>query len=199
MATDKQIAANKRNAQKSTGPMTEEGRRRSSRNALKHGLTAEQVTINKEEARQFQAFRDDVLANLSPEGAIEEQLAERIAICWWRLRRVYCLEVGILRAGENPGPYFISEMMIGEKFQRLSRYEIAIERSLHRALHELERWQARRKGDAVVPPIAVDVTHSTGSEEEPTTVVTRVTSATDNANAQNAAVRPHGSEIERAR
>jgi hypothetical protein len=66
MATEKQIAANKRNAQKSTGPTTEVGRANSSRNALKHGLTAEQVTIEGEDPKQFEAFRDDILECLCP-------------------------------------------------------------------------------------------------------------------------------------
>jgi hypothetical protein len=97
VATEKQNAANKRNAQNSTGPTTEAGRSRSSRNALKHGLTAEKVTIDGEDPKQFEAFRDDVLESLRPEGAIEEQLAERIVLCWWRLRRVCRMEADIAR------------------------------------------------------------------------------------------------------
>jgi hypothetical protein len=187
MATERQIESNKRNAQKSTGPTTEVGRAKSSRNALKHGLTAEQVTIEGEDPKQFEAFRDDILESLCPKGAIEEQLAEQIALCWWRLRRVYRMEVAIAKEHSeplddgmsflNPKPSdgFIAEKLIAGPFQHLSRYETTIERSLQRALHELERWQARRKGEAVMAPIAVDVTHSVGDEREPATGVTGVT------------------------
>jgi hypothetical protein len=197
MATEKQIEANKRNAHKSTGPTTEVGRAKSSRNALKHGLTAEQVTIEGEQARQFEAFRDDILESLCPEGAIEEQLAERIALCWWRLRRVYRMEVAIAKEHSEPlddGMTFlnpkpsdgsIAEKLIAGPFQHLSRYETTIERSLQRALHELERWQARRKGEAVMAPIAVDVTHSASDEREPATGVT-----IEHANGQNGTQEP---------
>jgi len=190
MATEKQIEANKRNAQKSTGPTTEVGRAKSSRNALKHGLTAEQVTIKGEDPKQFEAFRDDILESLRPQGAIEEQLAERIVLCWWRLRRVSRMEADIVAeehrdadefnassilAGSTRGAGFVAAKLIAEPFQNLSRYETTIERSLHRALHELERWQARRKGEPVMAPIAVDVTHSAGDGHEPATGVTGVT------------------------
>jgi len=187
MATEKQIEANKLNAQKSTGPTTEVGRSTSRRNALKHGLTASQVAMEGEEPRQFEAFRNDILESLCPQGAIEEQLAERIALCWWRLRRVYRMEVAIAKEHSeplddgmsflNPKPSdgFVAEKLIAGPFQHLSRYETTIERSLHRALHELERWQARRKGEAVMAPIAVDVTHSAGDGHEPATGVTGVT------------------------
>jgi hypothetical protein len=153
MATERQIAANKRNAQKSTGPTTEIGRANSSRNALKHGLTAEQVTIEGEQARDFEAFRDDILESLRPQGAIEEQLAERVALCWWRLRRVYRMEVAIAKEHNQPtndlsemsflnpklSDGLIAESLIAGPFQHLSRYETTIERALQRALHELER------------------------------------------------------------
>jgi hypothetical protein len=196
MATEKQIEANKRNAQKSTGPTTEVGRGRSSRNALKHGLTAEQVTMEGEQARQFEAFRDDILESLCPQGAIEEQLAERIALCWWRLRRVYRMEVAIAKEHSEPADDlsllnakfsdgFIAEKLIAGPFQHLSRYETTIERSLQRALHELERWQLRRKGEPVMAPIAVDVTHSAGDEREPATGVT-----IEHANGQNGTQEP---------
>jgi hypothetical protein len=200
MATEKQIEANKRNAQKSTGPTTEVGRAKSSRNALKHGLTAEQVTIKGEDPKQFEAFRDDILESLCPQGAIEEQLAERIVFCWWRLRRVSRMEADIVAeehqaadefnangilTGNMRGAGFVAAKLIAEPFQNLSRYETTIERSLHRALHELERWQARRKGEAVMAPIAVDVTHSAGDERESATGVT-----IEHANGQNGAQEP---------
>jgi hypothetical protein len=166
MATAKQIEANQRNALRSTGPATAAGRSISSKNALKHGLTAEEVTVDKEEARKFAAFRDDMIEELGPEGALEEELAQRIATCSWRLRRVLRLEVTDTVHHEESGlgvrvfkgPVY--EFMSSGLCQHLIRYEIAIDRSLQRARHDLERLQARRRGEAVAAPIAVDVTHS---------------------------------------
>src|SRR5579863_5928192 len=87
MTTPEQIAANRRNAARSTGPKSAEGRAASAQNALRHGLRAEQVVIFDESAEDFAAFHRDMLAALAPADAEEEQLAERIILCHWRLRR----------------------------------------------------------------------------------------------------------------
>ena len=57
MTSKKQIEANRRNAKKSTGPKTEEGKAKSSMNALKHGLTSQRVWLNEEEKKDFHGFR----------------------------------------------------------------------------------------------------------------------------------------------
>jgi hypothetical protein len=176
MATAKQIEANKRNALRSTGPATAAGRRISSKNAWKHGLTAREVTVDAAEARKFAAFRHDMVADLAPQGAFEEELVEEIAICSWRLRRVYRLEV-IDPNDYNPLPRMFDSSFasVSKKFETvvsadLNRHETSIARLRQRALHDLERLQARRRGEAVEAPIVVDVTHSTevGAELEDT-------------------------------
>ena len=86
MATQKQIKANRQNARKSTGPKSDEGKAAVSQNAVKHGLFAESVIKGENEA-EFEAFHDQMLAELSPVGMIESMLAERIVSLWWRLRR----------------------------------------------------------------------------------------------------------------
>jgi hypothetical protein len=164
MTTKKQIEANRRNAKLSTGPKTAAGRARSSRNALRHSLTAEEVTVDEAEAAQFEAFRDDIVEDLGVVGALEEELAQRIALGLWRLRRVPRLEVGRrIDWSEHKHDWVEAlefEHMGGGDCENFIRYEIALDRSIQRALHELERLQARRRGQAVLPPIAVDVSHS---------------------------------------
>ena len=66
MATTAQIAANRSNAAKSTGPLTKSGKARSSRNALRHGLTAEQVVISGEDPAAFETLQDDLYAHYQP-------------------------------------------------------------------------------------------------------------------------------------
>ena len=150
MSTFKQISANKENARKSTGPRTAAGKTRASMNALTHGLTAEKVVIEGEVPEDFEAFRQDVYQHLEPVGFLEKQLVERVAVCLWRLRRIPGLEsetfgfMGIL------GGAF--ESMV-RPMTGLSRYEGGIERSLYRALHELERLQKERHDRQASEPV----------------------------------------------
>ena len=87
MATQAQILANQSNAQKSTGPRTAEGKAAVARNATKHGLFARKDVVISENQADFDALRDDMLAELGPVGAVEGILAERIVSLAWRLRR----------------------------------------------------------------------------------------------------------------
>lgn len=97
MATSKQIAADRRNAKKSTGPSTPEGKAIASANALRHGLLASQnLALPWEDAAACDELRSNLLATLRPEGAMELGLAEQIAGALWRLRRAPQLEAGVL-------------------------------------------------------------------------------------------------------
>lgn len=88
MASQKQIEANRRNAQKSTGPKTDEGKAVVKMNALRHGLTAEAAVIPfLENPEDYEAHREGILESLSPSGHLETILAERVAMLLWRLGR----------------------------------------------------------------------------------------------------------------
>jgi hypothetical protein len=154
MATQKQIEANRLNAQRSTGPRTPEGLAASSQNALTHGLTASQIIVSGESDDEFLAYYRERRDAEKPEGPIEEGLLERIVICEWRQRRAYRAEAGLLETGGGAEDVFHG---MDREMAVLSRYETALDRSLQRARHELERRQARRRGEAVVAPIAVTV------------------------------------------
>jgi hypothetical protein len=92
MSSDRQIEANKQNAQRSTGPRTADGRARVASNALKHGLTGRQIVLPGEDPAEFDSFRSDLMLDLAPQGALEEILAEKIVADVWRLRRIPQLE-----------------------------------------------------------------------------------------------------------
>jgi hypothetical protein len=87
MATQAQILANRRNAQKSTGPRTADGKAVSAKNATKHGLFAQSDVVISEDQADFDAFRDEMLAELAPVGVMESVLARRIVSLTWRLGR----------------------------------------------------------------------------------------------------------------
>ena len=71
MATSKQIEANRRNAQKSTGPRTPEGKAIVAQNALKHGFWSPEVVIKGEDAEEFEIFRAGLLEELAPAGRLD--------------------------------------------------------------------------------------------------------------------------------
>ena len=87
MATKTQIIANRRNAKKSTGPRTTEGKAIVSQNAVKHGLSAARTVISSENQADFDLYRDRMLAELIPDSPVQSMLAERIISLSWRLKR----------------------------------------------------------------------------------------------------------------
>lgn len=274
MTSPKQAAANRRNAQRSTGPRTEAGKALASRNALRHGILSRvEVLPGLEDAADYEEHVRRTHEALVPVGYLEETLADRVASVAWRLGRVvraerdaaaarlakfdefggdrialaYSAERATWAAAawkddldaedaetvldevrdalggdddaravldaaaaqledgrkwsakalgkvvrdaleaagveETAEEFFRARLEEAraclEAFDRkrererreralpaardlepLARYETTLERSLYKALHELQRLQAVRAGNAVPPPVAVDVTVS---------------------------------------
>src|SRR5689334_4857458 len=97
MTSLRQIESNRRNAQKSTGPKTESGKQRASRNAVRHGLTAETVIQLLEDPSDYRAFEMAVTANYDGETAVERELVLRLASLLWRLRRATSIETELFQ------------------------------------------------------------------------------------------------------
>jgi hypothetical protein len=95
MSSLRQIDANRRNARLSTGPITEEGKRKSRRNAVRHGLTAETVIDALEDAKDYAAFEASVTVDFDAQSAVERELVLRLASVLWRLRRATAIETGL--------------------------------------------------------------------------------------------------------
>ena len=95
MTSFSQIEANRRNACKSTGPTTEEGKQRSRCNAVRHGLTAETVIGALEDAEDYKAFEAAIIADYDAQSAVERELVLRLASLLWRLRRATTMETGL--------------------------------------------------------------------------------------------------------
>src|SRR3954469_21205911 len=95
MTTFKQIEANRRNARRSTGPTTAEGKLRSRRNAVRHGLTAETVIVALEDVQDYKAFQAAVIADYDADSAVERELVLRLASLLWRIRRATAIETGL--------------------------------------------------------------------------------------------------------
>jgi hypothetical protein len=97
MTSFRQIQANRRNAELSTGPVTEDGKRRSRQNAVRHGLTAETVIDALEDAEDYAAFERAVTADYDAQSAVERELVLRLASLLWRLRRATAIESGLFK------------------------------------------------------------------------------------------------------
>jgi hypothetical protein len=95
MTSFRQIEANRRNARKSTGPNTEEGKQRSRCNAVRHGLTAETVIGALEDAEDYDAFQAAITADYDAQSTVERELVLRLASLLWRLRRATTMETGL--------------------------------------------------------------------------------------------------------
>jgi len=134
MTTPAQIAANRRNALKSTGPRTAAGKAASSRNGLRHGLTSRRAVVRGEDAQDFERFRAELRSALAPRDAREEVLAETVVQAAWRQRRAWRAEAALFKRGPRIPP--LRELMI------LKRYEAAADRAFYRALTLLERGRA---------------------------------------------------------
>ena len=160
MATEKQFAANRLNAQKSTGPRTPEGRAAVRLNGVKHGLTAETIVPKGESQADFTNMLESFEAEHDPVTPTEEALVVQLALANWRLRRLYHQEAG----------FYVSELKILASIQKdlnlddhgrmghaagwsektlglFNRQEGRLERTFYRALHELQRLRKEREAN----------------------------------------------------
>src|SRR5476651_2591364 len=95
MASEKQTSANRRNAAKSTGPISPNGKLQSRRNALRHGLTAVTVVPAMEDTEEFEKFEASIKADYQPISAVEHELVSRLTSLFWRLRRSTLIETNL--------------------------------------------------------------------------------------------------------
>jgi hypothetical protein len=160
MISEKQLAANRNNALLSHGPVTDAGRKLSSMNALRHGITGQVTTMTDEDRTAHDNFTRALIQDLAPEGAMETQLAQRIATDSWRLNRISAVEDNLFALGQlqNGGqacpdvPQIDAALTTAHTFtleskqlQLLTLYEQRINRSLQKNLTMLKQLQATRK------------------------------------------------------
>jgi hypothetical protein len=183
MATQNQIEANRRNAQRSTGPRSPEGKAISRCNALKHGLLASDITLPGEDQQEVQLLFDTLYDDYQPQGPVEEFLLRQVASTQHRLERAARIEAGLLadalhhvrnplhlrelvtgaknqdQAGQEPPPHgFNHEIGIAfnrerDALTRLHRHESALRRAHERALQSLEARIAQRLAAPPAPEL----------------------------------------------
>src|ERR1035438_1976484 len=96
MASEKQVSANRQNAAKSTGPITQNGKLQSRRNAMRHGRTAATVVPAVEDAEEFEQFAAAIRADYQPASTVEEELIARLTSLFWRPRRSTLIETNLV-------------------------------------------------------------------------------------------------------
>jgi hypothetical protein len=160
MLTEKQLAANRANAQHSTGPKTEEGKQRSRLNASRHNLTGQVTAMTPEDRAAHDAFSAGLIKSMAPEGELELQLAQRVATDSWRLNRASAIEDNIFALGLFRGPNDLdieqaelhAAITAARTFTReaktielLTLYEQRLNRSIQKNLATLQALQTTRK------------------------------------------------------
>ena len=162
----KQIAANRQNA-KLGGVKTESGKEVSRWNATKHGLLSKEVLLKEENMEDLVELRQQLNDYFQPETGMEQILVDRIIANVWRLKRALKIETEMIEGDCKPGFMETEKKNLGsalsydfannDTYGKLIRYETSIERGFYRALHELQRIQAKKKGESVPLPAIVDV------------------------------------------
>ena len=193
--SEKQLAANRENAKRSTGPRTPEGKARAARNSRKHGLAADTYTASSiEDVDQLANLIDDAVAFYQPQNSQEQFAVERIAICQLALLRAYRFEAGAMTdcfaaACRTPPEMTFAPATIDQKnnhalfaglqhraressaWSLLLRYQAQAERQYRRSVEDFQRLVRERNDDSPIEPISgpqpEETTPQTASSNEP--------------------------------
>src|SRR5712691_4228721 len=168
------------NGAKSRGPTTAEGKEKSSRNAIKHGLTAGNgnILLDCEDPDQFDEVLNKLLGIHQPATPAETDLVEEMVACRWRTRRMWTIETGLLNAEilaqaaktDTPDPNIHLTMAFrsltddSRSLALANRYEARLQRLYDRAYKTLRELQQARKSEPT-PPHTVHIRWVTPNEE----------------------------------
>ena len=197
MASPRQITANRRNAQRSTGPKTAAGKARCSKNGLTHGFYTGDIVLPGEDPEAFEALIRELEEEFSPATPTECDLVHTIAACRWRLRRLLRLETGLFArrmreiARQNemlPDPVavtgadaqttdllaagWIKDTDSCNSLVKLSYHESRLDRKLARAYRELRALRRERQNEPppkepVSAPLPIPTPRPPRSERRP--------------------------------
>ncbi len=158
MATDKQIAANRINALKSTGPITPQGKARCSENGIRHGMLARSIVLRSESLKNFRQVLSNLEDDHQPQNATEQTLVEILAVSKWRLRRLWDIEragfdyecdqqtgeVADLQPPTRASIAFKGLSDSSRSLEMMNRYENRLDRQIKTTLDRLARLKLQR-------------------------------------------------------
>jgi hypothetical protein len=177
MRTEAQIRASRINGAKSRGPITAQGKRISSMNALKHGLTARTVVLCNEDHVLFEQLQQDYVDSLQPTNAFELDLVQRMAVAQWRIRRAWAIETALTDVNmienrhqdESNNPELDQDLRLGLTHKRVAKdltsvhlCEARFERSHDRSFTLFQRLRKLRAPGALPIPSACQGVSTTG-------------------------------------
>src|SRR5258706_8341064 len=145
MSSDRKIEANRRNAQKSTGPRTLTGKAIACMNALKHGFCARKPLIPGDDEAEYARFAADLVDHFRPDNPVRAIQVEQFIVAAWQLRRVPQIRAGLLAeemrseaARSNPVHPFAMSHEGYTELSRIDRHQQTLERTMNKALKEVE-------------------------------------------------------------
>jgi hypothetical protein len=158
--TSFQTEANRANAQLSTGPKTDTGKKRASLNAHRHGLTGQAMILSAEELAAYKHHCEVFRKQHQPASEYENILVQILADTTWRLLRVPAIEAGILAHGRGRRGKYISvedaelrhSLATASEFRNQAKalanitlYEQRLTRQFERTLAQLQALQSERR------------------------------------------------------
>jgi len=144
MATKKNIAANRANAEKSTGPKSAEGKSKSSMNALRHGLYAGTVILPEENREDYDRLYGYYQEKLEPQTTYEQDLVSQFVLIEWKRLRAELIEASLLAEYGDE-----SATVYSATYARIMRVEAVLRRDRNKLREQLEKVQsARRREEA---------------------------------------------------
>jgi hypothetical protein len=164
MATERQIQANRANARRSTGPITEKGKQASSQNARRHDQLSSCIVLKAESSPEFDELMNSLIDEFQPQTANETALIETMAVARWKLTRNWIMHTALLELetvkqdhsiGSDPvitALAFKSLADSSNSLQLLHRYEISLDRQYSRALNNLLKVRAARNAALIQDP-----------------------------------------------
>ncbi|MGH9720498.1 MAG: hypothetical protein ACRD8O_09810 [Bryobacteraceae bacterium] len=165
MISQRKLASSRANGAKSRGPVTPEGRAKSSMNALKHGLTAETLVVDGENPDELPGLIAMTVDYFQPQNDFETELVLELAAIRWRLRRVPKIETGLFDKRQAFAQIFVTDYAevsgqqrlgeiyhgIEESLDLLTRYETRLQRRYNQALANLLKLRAAAAKPAPTP------------------------------------------------
>ena len=130
-----------------SGPRTPEGKAVSAMNALQHGFTSKNIIVMPGQEPDFQRLESELLAQVRPEGALEETLFQHLLRDAWTLHRVQLRQVQMAQSSIDP----LFNPDCEKEFDRLERYHSRYQSSFHRSLRELRALQTTRVVQTLLP------------------------------------------------